>query len=548
MVIGRQACGVWRNRTAAGLACLLAVSAGRAAVDPFSVDVTARNWTSPTGAALVIRYAIPGHHYLYASSLTMATVPPVRLTLRTAPAPVSHDDPQLGATTLVYHESFEQVWAVEPPLPPELGVTLKYQGCGPDVCFLPQTRRFVVTAQGVQPGTAEGVAAADTPVAGGWLAGWRQAGTTSGYLGTQDFLAFLDQAEGVPAQTPAAASSWRALAADPVAFARAHGLLWTLLLVVVGGLLLNLTPCVLPMIPINLGIIGAGAQNGSRRRGLLLGGAYGAGIAIVYGALGLVVVLTGSVFGSLQGSPWFNAGIAALFLVLALALFDVIVIDLTRFQRSGTGRGRYGAAFAAGGISALLAGACVAPVVVAVLVLSGALYAQGEVAALALPFLLGVGMALPWPFAGAGLSWLPRPGRWMVWVKYGFGILVVVLAAYYGRLAWNGFRPAAPRAGSLTAGDETAWQAALAGARAQGRPVFVDFWATWCKNCTTMEHTTFRDPVVVARLAGYTVLQVQSERPDIEPARSMLRALGVNGLPTYLVINNEAAVRQDGPK
>ena len=67
-----------------------------------------------------------------------------------------------------------------------------------------------------------------------------------------------------------------------------------------------------------------------------------------------------------------------------------------------------------------------------------------------LPFLLGVGMALPWPLAGAGLAWLPKPGRWMVWIRHGFGVLVIVMAAYYGRLAWSGFRPAAPPAGSVS--------------------------------------------------------------------------------------------------
>ena len=67
------------------------------------------------------------------------------------------------------------------------------------------------------------------------------------------------------------------------------------------------------MIPINLAIIGAGAQAGSRRRGFLLGLVYGAAMAVVYGVLGLVVVLTASSFGTINASPWFNLGIASLF-------------------------------------------------------------------------------------------------------------------------------------------------------------------------------------------------------------------------------------------
>ncbi len=89
-----------------------------------------------------------------------------------------------------------------------------------------------------------------------------------------------------------------------------RGPLAILFLVLVGGLALNLTPCVLPMIPINLAIIGAGAQAGSRGRGFLLGSAYGAAMALVYGVLGLVVILTAGTFGTINSSPWFNLGIA----------------------------------------------------------------------------------------------------------------------------------------------------------------------------------------------------------------------------------------------
>src|SRR5262249_4913844 len=77
-----------------------------------------------------------------------------------------------------------------------------------------------------------------------------------------------------------------------------------LLIVLIGGVALNLTPCVLPMIPINLAIIGAGTQAGigegfpSRARGFLLGATYGGAMAFVYGVLGLIVVLTAGTFGT----------------------------------------------------------------------------------------------------------------------------------------------------------------------------------------------------------------------------------------------------------
>ena len=85
-----------------------------------------------------------------------------------------------------------------------------------------------------------------------------------------------------------------------------------------------------------------------------------------------------------------------------------------------------------GAVSALLAGACVAPVVIQVVLFSSNLYATGTTIALALPFVLGLGMAIPWPIAGAGIAALPKPGMWMVRVKQAFGVFILATAAYYG--------------------------------------------------------------------------------------------------------------------
>src|SRR6187401_3023924 len=116
-------------------------------------------------------------------------------------------------------------------------------------------------------------------------------------------------------------------------------------------------------------------------------------------------------------------------------MFDVFEIDLSRFA-SGTGaasrRGTMVLAFTMGGVAALLAGACVAPVVIQVILFSSNLYATGTAVALGLPFVLGVGMGLPWPVAGAGLASLPKPGAWIVRVKQAFGVLILLTAGYYG--------------------------------------------------------------------------------------------------------------------
>ena len=362
------------------------------------------------------------------------------------------------------------------------------------------------------------------------------AGMTVGYLGTADFLQFIRDAEAGVVQK---------------GMFDGRGPLAILLIVFLGGLALNLTPCVLPMIPINLAIIGAGAQAGSRSRGFLLGSVYGAAMAFVYGVLGLIVVLTAGTFGTINSSPWFNLAIAAIFVVLALAMFDLIVIDFSslgsRFRVSEQGRGTVVVAFTMGAIAALLAGACVAPVVVQVVLLSSNMYAAGTTAALALPFVLGVGMAVPWPLAGAGIAALPRPGAWMVAVKQVFGVIILGTALYYGYESYllfsNRWVDASEVSASVEEKLKAGWQPVLADglarASAEGKPVLVDLWATWCKNCLVMDRTTLANAEVISALSGYVKVKLQAEDLDQSPAREVLRRVNSSGLPTYVILKRK---------
>jgi thiol:disulfide interchange protein DsbD len=365
------------------------------------------------------------------------------------------------------------------------------------------------------------------------LDGFTKVASGAGYLDAADFLQFIRNAESGVVE-----EGW---------FEK-RGPLAILLIVLVGGLALNLTPCVLPMIPINLAIIGAGAQAGSRRRGFLLGATYGGAMAVVYGALGVIVILTARTFGTINASPWFNAGIAVLFVVLALAMFDVISIDFSRFSsrfRVGeASRGTFVLAFTMGALAALLAGACVAPVVIQVVLFSSNLYAAGTTVALALPFLLGLGMAIPWPIAGAGIAALPRPGPWMVRVKQAFGVFILATAAYYGYLAYglfaNRWVDAADVQSSVAEKLKEGWYsdlaAGLAAAEREQKPVLIDFWATWCKSCLTMDKTTLADPAVTSALSNYVKIKFQAENPDEPPASIVMQRFGAIGLPTYVIL------------
>ena len=444
---------------------------------------------------------------------------------------------------------------------------LRYQACNDTTCFAPKTAdaewRLRIVPDGragrrehaevferiafgrgerpsaaappdisnlLKPANPGNLATPDTQAS---ISDFTTAATAGGYLGKYEFLKFIHNAEaGVK---------------EPGLF-EGRGPLAILLIVFLGGLALNLTPCVLPMIPINLAVIGAGAKAGSRRRGFLLGGAYGAAMALVYGALGLIVILTAGTFGTINSSPWFNLAIAALFIVLGLAMFDRITIDFSRFSSrlnaASSARGSFFLAFSMGAVAALLAGACVAPVVIQVVLFSSDLYAKGATIALALPFFLGIGMAVPWPIAGAGLAALPKPGAWMIRVKQVLGALILATAAYYGFEAYSLFAnrwvdPAAVESSvqeKLKEGWYASLDAGLAAAKRDRKPVLIDMWASWCKNCLTMDLTTMKDPEVVAALDGYVKIKFQAEDPDSEPAKTVMRHFDALGLPTYVIL------------
>jgi cytochrome c biogenesis protein CcdA len=495
--------------------------------------------------------------------------PPNGVTLTEIVWPPASDLVQAGLSQPLAVFDHEFLIGVQVSIASSLGgevvvpVKLRYQACDEKVCYLPTTAetawRIPVVPSGspavrdpalaptfaaIRFGTGEkpttaAAAPPATPAAPrgsaddiALLDDFTIANVNGGYLSTSEFLTFIRNAEaGVKER------GWF----------EGRGPLAIVLLVLAGGLALNLTPCVLPMIPINLAIIGAGAQARSRARGFVLGAAYGGAMAVVYGVLGVVVVLTAGTFGSINASPWFNLAIALLFVVLGLAMFDLLFIDFSKYSTAFSaagGRGSVLVAFSMGAVAALLAGACVAPVVIQVVLFSSNLYATGTTIALALPFCLGLGMAIPWPIAGAGMAALPKPGMWMVRVKQALGVFILATAVYYGYTAYSIFsnRWVDPSAVASSVNEQlkSGWHSSLAEglaeARRDNKPVLIDMWATWCKSCLTMDKTTLASEEVKAALAGYVKIKYQAEDPDAPPTKAMLQRFSGAGLPHYAII------------
>ena len=300
------------------------------------------------------------------------------------------------------------------------------------------------------------------------------------------------------------------------------------LFVLLGGLVMNLTPCVLPLVPVSLVLVGRGGARGA---------AYGLGMTLAYGALGLAAAFGGLAFGAIQSSPWFNLVVAVVFVLLGLATSEVFFIDFSRFRprpKAGVpadAKRGLGGPFLLGAGTAVLAGACVAPILLATLVLTAKWFAAGRVWAVALPFVLGAGMGLPWPFITAGMSVLPKPGAWMRWVNRVFAVVLFGFAVWYGWLAWGGF----------TARAEVAPAPAQESAVAEdaSRPTLVIVGAPWCKNCTAMERTTLKEPSVVEALTKFNVKHIEINTFADLANYPELAGLDIKGVPAYVVIERE---------
>ncbi len=362
-----------------------------------------------------------------------------------------------------------------------------------------------------------------------------------------------------------------------------------------GGLLTSLTPCVYPLIPITVSIFGARTTR-TRAEAILLSALYVVGIAVTYSALGVGAALTGRAFGTAMQSPWVAGGVALFLAAMAASMFGAFELQLppalqARLSSVG-GAGRAGA-LAMGLVAGVIAAPCTGPVLTAALTFVAA---RGSVAlGLSVMFPYALGMGLPFFLIGAFSISLPKSGAWMETVKSLFGVALLAAAGIYLRDLLPQLRPlfssarwAAPAAGGAAAlgvllgalhgsfhggvagraakalgvllavggvvyasgaaaarerarsAAGLAWlhdePAALARARALGRPVAIDFWADWCVACKELDRA-WDDPAVRAEADRFVMLKVDGTDDDL-PFEALVDRYHVAGMPTVVFIDS----------
>ncbi len=216
-----------------------------------------------------------------------------------------------------------------------------------------------------------------------------------------------------------------------------------------GGVLSSLTPCVYPMIPITVSVVGGmGNERRSWSEVLARGTAYVAGMTVIYSFLGVLAGLTGKVFGTLTNTSGWYLGLGIVMTFAALIMLDVIHFDPLAMwdslkRKTGIGGAKpkthhalpkemtLAGAFALGASSGFIAAPCTTPVLTAILTYIAETKSVGLGMSLMVAFSIGLGtlLLLVAIFAGA-LQVLPRSGKWMNSVKLGSGILLLAFAGY----------------------------------------------------------------------------------------------------------------------
>lgn len=207
-----------------------------------------------------------------------------------------------------------------------------------------------------------------------------------------------------------------------------------------GGLLVSLSPCVYPLVPIITAYVGSRASGEKTRlQSFVLSLGYVVGMATVYALLGMIAALGGGFFGQISSSAWAQILVAILLILLGLNLLDRFPLPACFAFRplTPTTKG-VGGAFLLGGASGLVASPCTSPVLLALLTFAATTQNSLFGGILLFSFALGMGALLlaVGTFSGL-LGALPKPGGWMLGMKKLLGAVLIGMAGYYLLRAWN---------------------------------------------------------------------------------------------------------------
>ena len=365
-------------------------------------------------------------------------------------------------------------------------------------------------------------------------------------------------------------------------FIEEKGLFLGLFFIFLGGLALNLTPCIYPLIPITISYFGA-QSSGNKFHGVMMGIFYALGMAVTYSALGLFAALTGSLLGTALQNPFVIIFVALILVALATSMFGLWEIRVPQKLAMAGNKNRTGyfGSLMMGLLVGFIAAPCIGPFVLSLLVYVGKI--GNPFMGFLLFFVLSLGLGLPYVFLAtfsSSINKLPRSGEWMEGVKIVFGLILVgmglntlsplinkdifniifplyiILAGIYlllidkkGRTSnvfskikiifgivaiiygtW-GLKPEGQTEkvewkslNSVTAIDSTI--------KANKLPVMIDFYADWCAQCKELDKYTYTDKNVVGLSKSLNNIKIDLTQEN----EAISKQYGIKGLPVVLFI------------
>lgn len=498
-------------------------------------------------------------------------------------------DPMTGNPTEVF---LPGVFTLEFPVVAgernQLSFGVRFVACTEVICLFPYTTNLTASWTSAGNATNKNADRTDQPTK---LVDLSVANTPSPDLSTDVRSADISSVNPSAQVTPPSAGTFEERVAKQVQ-AGTLGFGMLLLLAFIGGVLTNLTPCVAPMIPITIRLLGR--QTGNPFVGSSM---YALGIMITYTSLGLIAALSGALFGNFMANPWVSVGFG---LVMALLGFSMLGFgDLSKIQNFGN---RIGAnstgpmnAFFMGTGAGLVASPCTGPILAALLAYTAGRSSMIESVSLLATY--SAGFSIPYIFLGAsaakvsqirvnplvqvsvkfffaavmfGLSFyflrIPLYGflqtiapylatlAW-VFVSFGLALMAWLLASHerqinkvlhivpafvlgFGLFATFQSIMSAPK--SQSAAKKLEWykieEEAYAAAKLQNKPLLVDGWAEWCQACKEMDATTFVDPSVVEELSNNWILMKFDLTESNEENDKIQEKYKLTGLPTVTFV------------
>lgn len=406
------------------------------------------------------------------------------------------------------------------------------------------------------------------------------------------------QSRGLPvASTPAGLTTSTGESIEPGPL-YGWAMIWTLIGIFTGGMALNLTPCVYPMIPITISYFGGQTTKGGDGRGRLIinGLCYVLGLAFTNSLLGVVASLTGGLMGAMLQNPIvliLVAGVLAFFATSLLGFWEMRLPSGLTQAAAKSYTGYFGSLFM--GITlGVVAAPCIGPFVLGLLTWVASMGSPwiGFVVFFTLSLGLGFPLFILALFSGQ-LEKLPRSGEWMIWVRKLMGWVLIGMAAHF-------LRPIIPGDGgsillavvALAAGLHLGWidksqakfrtfpmlkagvgiaglviatflvatmamrgpgviwntytEQTLKEAQNHKKPVIIDFYATWCTPCRELEEITFHDSDVVRFAENkFTMIKVDVTKGGNPYHEELLKKYKVKGVPTIVFLDAEGKERVD---